>query len=137
MKPRPSPFERGPVERRRFLQHAATSALAGLTGLPWLGSQAKAKPPKSQPAVHTVLGPVSPEKIGVTLMHEHAPIVDWSELFETQPAPVAGLTSGVADVAVGFFHICALRTSGAVTCLGLSDGAAGLAVASHRAAAAA
>ncbi|MGE5193771.1 MAG: phosphotriesterase [Deltaproteobacteria bacterium] len=39
--------------------------------------------------VHTVLGPVAPEKLGVTLMHEHAPIVDWSELYETTPAPLA------------------------------------------------
>ena len=46
----------------------------------------------------------------------------WGTGFGTQPAPVAGLTSDVADVAVGFFHICALRTSGAVTCLGLSNG---------------
>ena len=39
--------------------------------------------------VQTVLGPVEPVKLGATLMHEHAPIVDWSELFETKPAPVA------------------------------------------------
>ncbi|MFN0054044.1 MAG: phosphotriesterase [Planctomycetales bacterium] len=41
--------------------------------------------------VRTVLGPVSPEKLGVTLMHEHAPIVDWSELYETPPAPLEGV----------------------------------------------
>ena len=39
--------------------------------------------------VQTVLGPVAPERLGVTLTHEHAPLVDWSELFETRPAPIA------------------------------------------------
>jgi len=43
----------------------------------------------SKPMVQTVLGRVAPEKLGVTLMHEHAPVVDWSELYETPPAPVA------------------------------------------------
>src|SRR4029078_11176042 len=38
--------------------------------------------------VHTVLGPVAPEKLGATLMHEHAPVVDRSELFGTPPAPI-------------------------------------------------
>lgn len=36
---------------------------------------------------HTVLGPVPADQLGVVLMHEHAPTVDWSELFETPPAP--------------------------------------------------
>ena len=38
--------------------------------------------------VRTVLGSVAPDKLGVTLMHEHAPLVDWSELFETEPGPL-------------------------------------------------
>ena len=56
------------------------------------------------PMVSTVLGPVAPEELGVTLMHEHAPIVDWSELYETEPAPVAPIreemvarTAGLLD----------------------------------------
>lgn len=39
--------------------------------------------------VQTVLGPVAPNKLGVTLMHEHAPIIDWSELYEVPAAPIA------------------------------------------------
>ena len=41
------------------------------------------------PMVQTVLGPVAPDLLGVTLMHEHAPVIDWSELYETPPAPLA------------------------------------------------
>jgi predicted metal-dependent phosphotriesterase family hydrolase len=48
-----------------------------------------AKDGDAKPMIHTVLGPVAPEKLGATLMHEHAPIVDWSELYETPPAPLA------------------------------------------------
>lgn len=70
------------ISRRRMLAAAAGTA-AGLLATP-LPSQ-----DKKVPQVQTVLGPVAPEKLGATLMHEHAPIVDWSELYETQPAPVA------------------------------------------------
>ena len=38
--------------------------------------------------VQTVLGQVSPDRLGVTLMHEHTPLVDWSELYETPAADV-------------------------------------------------
>jgi phosphotriesterase-related protein len=41
--------------------------------------------------IQTVLGEVAQDKLGATLMHEHAPIVDWSELYETPPAPVEPL----------------------------------------------
>jgi phosphotriesterase-related protein len=64
----------------------------GAASLSWTASLARNalsadKPSGSQ--VRTVLGPVAPDKLGATLMHEHAPIVDWSELYETKPAPVA------------------------------------------------
>lgn len=70
--------------RRSFLQSTAAGTLAGLTA-----SQCFAIAAAKKPVVQTVLGPVAPEKLGAVLMHEHAPIVDWSELYETQPAPVA------------------------------------------------
>ena len=66
------------------MQFSAGSALASLT--PW-ERQVEAAQADSK-SVQTVLGPVSAEKLGVALMHEHAPIVDWSELYETEPAPL-------------------------------------------------
>ena len=72
-----------PFSRRAILKASAGAAL-GLAAI----DRAFADEP-GRPMVRTVLGPVSPEKLGVTLMHEHAPIVDWSELYETLPAPVA------------------------------------------------
>jgi len=64
-------------------------AVTGLAGTTLLARRAVSKGPPARPLVQTVLGPVPPEKLGATLMHEHAPIVDWSELFEAPPAPIA------------------------------------------------
>ncbi|MBP86975.1 MAG: hypothetical protein CMJ64_09705 [Planctomycetaceae bacterium] len=72
----------GSMSRRSMLAASAGAATAILAA-PLLSQD------KKNPMVHTVLGPVAPDKLGATLMHEHAPIVDWSELYETKPAPVA------------------------------------------------
>src|SRR5262245_32164820 len=72
------------VSRRTMLQQSATA----LAGCVLSIRNAFSKEADSHPAVHTVLGPVAPDKLGVTLMHEHAPLVDWSELYEAPPAPV-------------------------------------------------
>jgi phosphotriesterase-related protein len=85
----PSASNREQLERRRFLQKTATAAIAATAGLRWLTGRADAEDRSRRPVVQTVLGPVAADKLGVTLMHEHAPIVDWSELYETRPAPVA------------------------------------------------
>lgn len=78
----PAAFDSSSLSRRHFLQTAA------VTGTGWTAlSQARAN--AAAPMARTVLGPVAPEKLGAVLMHEHAPIVDWSELYETEPAPVA------------------------------------------------
>ncbi len=37
------------------------------------------------------------------------------------PVDIAGFTSGVADVAVGYEHVCAVRTVGSVACWGQND----------------
>jgi phosphotriesterase-related protein len=63
--------------------------MAGWAGLNSLSECAAANEKSDRPAVQTVLGRVAAEKLGAALMHEHAPIVDWSELFETEPAPIA------------------------------------------------
>jgi phosphotriesterase-related protein len=73
--------------RRSFLARTAATVTA-TSVLAKLHDVSAAEKQKSRPMVRTVLGPVAAEKIGVTLMHEHAPIVDWSELFETPPAPI-------------------------------------------------
>jgi len=76
------------MQRRRFLERGLGTALAGWSAAEWVDRRACAARRPESARVQTVLGPVDPAKLGVTLMHEHAPIVDWSELFETQPAPV-------------------------------------------------
>lgn len=55
----------------------------------------------AKPAVHTVLGPVDPERLGATLMHEHAPVVDWSELYETPAASVEPRREQMLDATAG------------------------------------
>ena len=53
------------------------------------------------PKVQTVLGPISPDDLGVTLMHEHAPVFDWSELYGHPAAPIEGaFRQQVVDQAV-------------------------------------
>jgi phosphotriesterase-related protein len=76
-------------ERRRFLRDVTAGAVTGWAGLNALSGQATANEKEAGPTVQTVLGRVAARKLGVALMHEHAPIVDWSELFETAPAPIA------------------------------------------------
>src|SRR5436190_2026471 len=76
------------LSRRELLWQSA-GAMAGFAGCALAERRAVRNAAAARPVVQTVLGPLAPEKLGVTLMHEHAPIVDWSELFETPPAPVA------------------------------------------------
>jgi phosphotriesterase-related protein len=38
--------------------------------------------------IQTVLGSIEPAALGPTLMHEHVPLLDWSELHETSMAPL-------------------------------------------------
>ncbi|MFP6769867.1 MAG: twin-arginine translocation signal domain-containing protein, partial [Planctomycetaceae bacterium] len=78
------------ISRRHFLQATAIAAGTGL---------AVAKP-KAGPKVRTVLGPVDADKLGVTLMHEHAPVIDWAELFELPPAPIAPVRKQMLDTSI-------------------------------------
>jgi len=74
-----------PHDRRDFLKTAAAATyLAALS--PFASFSLAAE--KKQPMARTVLGPVAPEKLGLALMHEHTPVVDWSELYELKPAPL-------------------------------------------------
>ena len=75
--------------RRRFLRDVTAGAMAGYAGLNALPERTTASEQNARTTVQTVLGRVAAVKLGVALMHEHAPIVDWSELFETEPAPIA------------------------------------------------
>lgn len=68
--------------RREFI--ASTGGLFASLAL-----SGKSRAQQSRGAVRTVLGPVAPEEIGATLMHEHAPSVDWSELYEVPVGPYA------------------------------------------------
>lgn len=84
------------MRRREFLKKstaiAAATAVFGAESKV-LAGQVSAKTEKSPltPKVWTVLGPIDPDDLGLTLMHEHAAIVDWSELYETPAAPFDGL----------------------------------------------
>ena len=85
------------ITRRDFLKKSSALAL-GLAALgeTFLESPGVA-PAKAQtegwrgnPKVQTVLGPISPDEVGLALMHEHAPVIDWSELYGQPPAPIKG-----------------------------------------------
>ena len=78
--------DRRNLSRRQFLAGSA----AAWTALQ-IGACRPAQRPDRAPAVQTVLGPVAPEGLGATLMHEHAPSVDWSELYATPAAPLGSL----------------------------------------------
>lgn len=89
--------ERLKVTRRDFLKQttAAAVALAALgdtfdvpSGL--AVAQAQAADRTGSPKVQTVLGPISPDDLGVTFMHEHGPVIDWSALYDQPMAPVEG-----------------------------------------------
>jgi len=91
------------IDRRTFLAGAALTVGTGLLNK----ARTAADEPKNQAMVRTVLGPVSKEKLGCTLMHEHAPIVDWSELYETPGAPLGSLEEkilGHAEKSLRAFH---------------------------------
>ncbi|HMK65463.1 MAG TPA: twin-arginine translocation signal domain-containing protein, partial [Thermodesulfobacteriota bacterium] len=66
------------ISRRSFLKiSAALGAVASVSGLPALSAEAEAKAKKAamapfkQGMINTVLGPISPDKLGLTLVHEH------------------------------------------------------------------
>jgi phosphotriesterase-related protein len=80
--------EHEPISRRAFLEQAGAAAGVFAAANRLLGQESKSAAVRG-PAVRTVLGPVAPDKLGVTLMHEHAPLVDWSELYEAPAAPFA------------------------------------------------
>ena len=94
--------------RRSFLRQTAAWSIAGLAGSTLTAGQQTARAATdSRGMVRTVLGPVSPAKLGVTLMHEHAPTVDWSELYETPVAPIAASGESMLATTVGLldaFH---------------------------------
>ena len=75
-----------PPDRRAFLRMTAASLAGGLGALK-IGASDDF-PSRGKGTVRTVLGDVSPGQLGATLMHEHAPLVDWSELYENPPAPI-------------------------------------------------
>jgi len=113
-RPQHTPTHRGEgLDRRELLKRTAATVVGGLAAARWSVSAAEEN--AAGPMVRTVLGPVSPEKLGVALMHEHAPIVDWSELYEAPPGPVAPIREEMLARTAGFlerFHKCLPADSG-------------------------
>ena len=78
------------ISRRQFLSTVgAATCVATTNSIDVLAAEKKAK------KVRTVKGDVAADSLGVTLTHEHAPIVDWSELFETAPAPLQSVRAKI------------------------------------------
>ncbi|HUK95678.1 MAG TPA: PASTA domain-containing protein [Gaiellaceae bacterium] len=50
--------------------------------------------------------------------NDHGQLGDGTTTERHQPVAVSGLTSGVATIAAGFSHTCALRTTGTILCWG-------------------
>ncbi|QDU81829.1 Parathion hydrolase precursor [Polystyrenella longa] len=91
--------------RRDCLKKLALSG-AGAALLPtaFVAQSLKARAATPAKNTQTVLGPVPVDQLGMTLMHEHAPSVDWSELYEQKPGPLAEIreemltnTAGLLD----------------------------------------
>src|SRR5437870_5386417 len=84
------------ITRRDFLQKSAIAAALAALGNTLVEpsairvAEAQADASKGAPKVQTVLGPVSPDAIGVTFMHEHGPVIDWSALYDQPMAPIEG-----------------------------------------------
>jgi phosphotriesterase-related protein len=67
-----------------------------------LSGPSKAFAQRTGSRVQTVLGPISPDELGVTFMHEHCPVIDWSEFYGQPPAPIsASLRLEIVNRAVG------------------------------------
>ena len=81
------------LKRRSFLQTLSVSLGGMLSQESYGDNRSRSIPGAStllsrtqSPKIHTVLGPIDPAQLGATLMHEHAPLIDWSELHGTQAA---------------------------------------------------
>tara|TARA_B100000029_G_scaffold222535_1_gene220326 strand:- start:1440 stop:2585 length:1146 start_codon:yes stop_codon:yes gene_type:complete len=83
------------LSRRQFLATAATTAVAARSA-----TGAEEKESGDGPKVRTVLGPVPASELGVTLMHEHAPAIDWAELYEIPPAPIEPVKKQMLDFTI-------------------------------------
>ena len=73
------------ISRREFLAGSIGSASAIIAH----NNQSSFGNSRNRKSIHTVLGSIDPYRAGVILTHEHAPTVDWSELYQTKPAPIA------------------------------------------------
>lgn len=84
------------ITRRDFVKKSSALAFSlaalGDTFLkPLTVAVAEAQSQRSgSPQVQTVLGPISPDELGITFMHEHAPVIDWSGLYGQPMAPIKG-----------------------------------------------
>lgn len=95
------------MNRRDFLQSGAALGAAALS----LRERKLCAdiPNPTALMIHTVLGEVPAERLGMALMHEHAITVDWSELYETIAAPFAQHRSRMVEAAtrqIQAFHDC-------------------------------
>ncbi|MAT14984.1 MAG: hypothetical protein CMJ46_06910 [Planctomyces sp.] len=79
------------LSRRDCLKQMAITS-AGATLLPaFFSGMRPARAAEPVANAQTVLGPVPVDQLGMTLMHEHAPTVDWSELYEKTPGDLDGI----------------------------------------------
>ena len=93
------------MTRRDFVKTSSALAVMATLGEALVDhtqvAQAQTSDNGEGPKVQTVLGPISPDDLGVTLMHEHAPVIDWSELYGHPIAPIEGaFRQQVVDQAV-------------------------------------
>ncbi len=93
-------LDRSCLSRRQFLAGSAAAAWTALQ----LGACRPSERPHRAAAVQTVLGPVAPQALGATLMHEHAPTVDWSELYATPTAPLDTLRERMLAETAGMLN---------------------------------
>lgn len=88
------------IPRRQALKNLAAGA-----ALSWPARALFAQSPSpGGTKVRTVLGDVSAEALGATLMHEHAVLIDWSELFNNPAADYSQLKDQMLADAAKCLH---------------------------------
>ncbi|MBS0556173.1 MAG: RCC1 repeat-containing protein [Proteobacteria bacterium] len=113
---------------------ACLRAVAGRRGWAWLLSLAMASPLAAQTssmldATVTQVAVVGYHTCALSSTgavtcwgyNGYGQLGDGSTAARTTPVAVSGLGSGVAAIAAGFYHTCALTTAGAVKCWGRND----------------
>ena len=92
--------QKSKITRREFLAGSVASASAIIAH----NNQSSFGNSRNSKSIQTVLGSIDPCRAGVILTHEHAPTVDWSELYQTKPAPIGSTQKKILKTTSGLLN---------------------------------